>query len=216
MTQVNFDATTVEPLKGREAIPEDWYTVVISASPAVENKSKTGGFLEVTMKVTEGNYANKEIVDRLNLYHPNPVTVEIAHRKLSSYCHATGVMQIQDTQQLHGVPFKVKLGIEPGEGQYGPQNVVAIVKSLKEMAETPQAGAAQPSGAAQTFTPPGMNQQPPAMAQQQPAVQQPTQPNQAGVGWTPPANQIQQSPAQQGVQTAEVQAPASPTPPWAK
>ena len=40
------------------------------------------------------------------------MTVEIAQRELNSICHAVGKLRVADTEELHGIPMKVKLGFE--------------------------------------------------------------------------------------------------------
>ena len=53
----------------------------------------------------DGPYKGRKLFDRLNLVNANPVTVEIAQRTLSAICHATGRMQVQDSEELHLIPF---------------------------------------------------------------------------------------------------------------
>ena len=117
-----FDATSVAPQSAPGALPSDWYNVLITDSEMVETKAKTGSMLKLTMKVMDGPNAGRLLWDRLNLYNPNPVAVEIAQKTLSSICHATGVMQVQDSSVLHGIPIMVRAVHKPASGGYDESN----------------------------------------------------------------------------------------------
>jgi hypothetical protein len=183
----------------------------------------------------DGQYAGRQVLDRLNIQHPNPVAAEIAYRRLSAYCHATGVIQVQDSQQLHGIPFKARVSVRTDStGQYEPSNEIKAVKHINEDTGTTAAPAQQgfqaPAQQAPAQQFPQWNiqqpQQAPQQQWQQPPVQpapapqqfqQPTQqaPAQGGAP-VPPWMQGQQAPAQ-AAQSAPQAAPAAgPTPPWAQ
>ena len=127
-----FDATQVAPATGYDVIPKGEYIVRISDSDVVENNAKTGTILKITLEVAEGQYQGRKIFDQLNLTNPNEMAVKIARERLSAYCHATGVIQLQDSQQLHGIPFiaKVKVKVDKN-GVYDDRNEMASCKKLE-------------------------------------------------------------------------------------
>lgn len=232
MAQLNFDARQVDPQQSFEPIPAGWYNMMIVESEMKPTSNGQGAYLQLTLKVVDGQYAGRQVFDRLNLQNPNPVAVEIAYRRLSAYCHATGVIQVQDSQQLHGIPFKARVSVRTDStGQYEPSNEVKAVKHINEDTGTtaappqqataqqfPQWNIQQPQQAPQQST-----QQAPVPQQfpqpaQQPQFQQPA-PQQApaqGGAPVPPWMQGQQAPAQ-AAQSAPQAAPAAgPTPPWAQ
>jgi hypothetical protein len=140
MATLNFDAATVEPSQSFEPIPDGWYAVQITASETKPTKDGSGAYLELTLKVLEPPYTNRNLFYRLNIKNNNPVAQEIAYRQLSAICHATGVIQVADSQQLHGLPFKVKVTVRKDDsGKYDPTNEIKAVKNINEGTGAPSA-----------------------------------------------------------------------------
>ena len=190
MAQLNFDASQVAPNTGNpDPVPADWYSAMIDQSEMKPTKDGTGTFLELRFNIVEGQYANRKIYARLNLRNANPVAQEIAYGELSAICHATSVMQLQDSQQLHGQPMKIKVAVRPAKDGYEANN---DIKSYENANATTGGGSAPAAGG----MPAGFGTQP----AQQPA-QQPTQ---------QPAQQTQQQPAQQPWQQPAQTQPAQP------
>lgn len=211
MATLNFNAATIEPTTSFEAIPAGWYNCIIMGSEMKPTKDGQNQYLRLTLKVLDGQYANRQLFDNLNLTHSNPVAVEIAQRKLSAYCHATGVIQVQDSSQLHGIPFKARVSIRPADGQYEASNDIKDVKHAQDPSAGPvgggapqpqanpaQAGFGQP---VQGFGQPAQLQ--PSLAPVNPAQQhtQPIQPQNQ-----PAAQAVQQTPF-----TPETPAPSNPS-----
>lgn len=126
MALLQFDASAVQPdTMTFDPIPAGNYTAIISESEVVQTKSGTGQMLKLRWDVVDGPMKGRVVFDRLNIVNSNPKAEEIGQRQLSSLCHAAGVMQLQDTQQLHGVPVSIKVAIRKDEtGQYGDSNEV--------------------------------------------------------------------------------------------
>lgn len=113
MAQLNFDASTVAPQEAFDPIPAGWYPAQI-----VESEMKAGGkpgsaYLAITLQIMGGDFNNRKVFDRFNLQNANPVAVEIAYRSLSAVCHAVGLIQVADSQLLHGRPLMVKVSVRP-------------------------------------------------------------------------------------------------------
>lgn len=133
MAMLQFNANDVPPDKKFDPIPAGWYNVMIVDSEIKPNSAGTGNYLQLTVRVVDGQFAGRQIFDTLNISHPNAVAQDIAQKKLSAYCHATGVMQLNDSQQLHGIPLAVRVTIKNDPtGQYDPRNEVKAVKSVNE------------------------------------------------------------------------------------
>lgn len=240
MAQLNFDASQVAPDTGlSDPVPAGWYNVMIDESEMKPTKQEGGMRLALRFNIIDGQYANRKIFSGLNLRNANPVAQEIAYKQLSAICHAVGVMQVQDSQQLHGRPLKVKVKVRAASGDYEASNEITAYKNINEQVDGPVGGAPtgaapwapapQPAAAPQAapwagqpaaapvvpapqFAPP---QPPPAPAAaapqwQAPAVQQPWQQPAA------PAAPVQQpAPQQPAPQQAPAQHPAQgATPPW--
>lgn len=167
MAQLNFDANTVDPNVTFDPLPAAWYKMAIESSEMKPTKDGMGSYLELKLKVLEGQYVNRTIFDRLNLRNANATAQEIAYKTLSAICHATGVIQLQDSQQLHGIPMNVKVAVRAATGDYEASNDVKGYKNANEAMGNVQ----QP---ANTMQLPNAQQQP-AQQQQQQAWQQPAQ-----------------------------------------
>ena len=120
-----FDATTVEPNKPIEILPPGKYVVQIVTSEMRATKDGQGQYLWLELDVLEGEFQGRKLFDRLNLVNNNPTTVEIAQRTLSAICHATGRMQVQDSEELHLAPMVADVRVQPSKTEgYGPANTL--------------------------------------------------------------------------------------------
>jgi len=197
MAALNFNAATVAPSSAFDVLPAGWYNVRMTESINKPTKDGKGSYLAITLTVIDGPAAGRKIFDRLNLVNKNETAVKIAYETLSAICHATGVIQLQDSTQLHGIPMQVKVKIKPAEGGYEEGNETAGYKKI-EGGSIPGAPAAPA-----WVQPPAAPMQPPqqvAPPVTQPWAQQPQQPPVAQA--QPPVPQA--PPAQQAA-----------TPPWA-
>lgn len=143
-----FDANNVEPSTPRDPVPPGDYLAQIAWSEFKTTKKGDGQYLELEFEVLEPEeFAGRKFWDRLNLDNPNAKAVEIAERTLSAICRAAGVMQVEDSEQLHEIPMVVKLDIEGPDEQ---KRVNQRVKGYKAAGEAPvgAAGSAPAQGAA--------------------------------------------------------------------
>lgn len=215
--QLNFDASTVAPDTGFDTVPAGWYNVAIDDSELKPTKPKIGetqqgAYLQLRFNILDGQYAGRKLFTRLNVKNSNQQTVEIAYKQLSAICHAVGVMQVQDSQQLHGLPLKVKVKIRKGNDEYEDQNEIIAYRNVNEQVEMAGATPANPfqgGGAPQA----PQFQQPAAPTFQQPAQTQAPMQQQAPVNpgaqpWAqPPGGFQQQAPVQQAPVQQQTSAP---------
>lgn len=222
MAQLNFDATQVTPNQGFETIPAGWYNVAVDESALKPTKNGAGSYLELRFSVLDGQYHGRKLFARLNLHSTGPngqQAMEIAQRQLSAVCHATGILRLQDSAQLHGIPLKVKVKIRKDkDGEYEDSNEITTFKNINEQTD----GGAAAAGGAPMFG--GAPQMPPQQPQGFPQgfgapMQQPAQqPAQQGQWQQPPQQPVQQQapmqPAQQPPQ-GQWQPPVQGQQPWA-
>lgn len=158
MALLNFNANDIALGDNFEAIPAGDYDAIVTDSEMRQTKDGLGQYLSLTLEIQSGQFQGRKLFDRLNLQNRNPKAVEIAQRQLAQLCHATGIMQVQDSQQLHNRPLVVKVSVkhEPG---YDPRNEV---KGYKARGAAAQAPAFQAPRAAAPFQP----QQPQAQPQE--------------------------------------------------
>jgi hypothetical protein len=119
-----FDATTVDPAAGFELFPAGQYVVQIVSSEMRPTRDGGGQYLWLELDVLEGPLAGRKLFDRLNLVNASAQTVEIAQRTLSAICHATGRLQVQDSQELHLIPMIADVKVKPPKNGYGESNKV--------------------------------------------------------------------------------------------
>ena len=190
-----FNAQQYDPTQGGGSLPVGRHPVIIESSEVKANKANDGGYLQLNLKLIDGPQMGTTGAYRLNLYHSNPQTAEIAHRQLSAICHVIGVFNVQDSQQLHNIPFIIEVGLQKGEE--------AAQKGYTEVKKVFDINGNEPGKAGQGA--------PAAQPQQQPAAQ-------GGFGQQQPAAQPQgNAPAWGGGQPAQQQpqgAPAGNAPAW--
>ena len=128
-----FNANDVEPNEAFSALPAGEYDVIIMGSEMKSTKLGNGKYLELQLQVLGGTYQNRRLFDRLNLVNQSDVAVQIAKGTLSSICRAVGVLEPNDSSELHTKPLtaivKVRKDLE-GNNQnevkgYKPRNAQA-------------------------------------------------------------------------------------------
>jgi hypothetical protein len=107
MATLNFNANEVEPNSGFDPLPDGKYTAVITDSEMKSIKDNTGKYLRLEFTITEGQYKGRKVWDNLCLEHPKKQTVQIARGNLSAICRAVGVLEPQDSAQLHNLPLQI-------------------------------------------------------------------------------------------------------------
>ena len=86
-------------------VPPNKYVVAIVKSEYKTTKAKNGHYLQMDMKIQEGEYKGRTLFERLNLDNPNPTAVEIANKTLNTICDACGKFGVEDSDELHGIPM---------------------------------------------------------------------------------------------------------------
>ena len=206
MANLNFNAQTVEPQAAFDPLPAGWYPMQIVESELKPTSNGEGQYLQLKLQVINGDHANRVVYERLNIVNKNSTAQEIAYRNLSAICHSTGVIQVEDSQQLHGIPMEVKLGVRPAQNGYDASNEV---KGYRAIGGGMMQVGGQPAGAPQG----GFPQQAPAQQAPQGGQWAPgglPQGNQPQQGWQPAQQQAPQPAWQQQapVQQPPVQQPA--------
>lgn len=184
-----FNAQQFDPTQGGGSLPVGRHPVIIESSEVKANKANDGGYLQLNLKLIDGPQTGTTGAYRLNLYHSNPQTAEIAHRQLSAICHVVGVFNVQDSGQLHNIPFIIEVGLQKGEE--AAQKGYTEVKKVFDINGNEPGKAGQGAPAAQPQQPAqgGFGQQQPQQPQgggawgQQPAQQPAAQPQGNAPAW---------------------------------
>ena len=238
MTQLQnaFVPANYNPVQGSAQLPLGRHPFRITESAIATNKDEQGGHLKFGVTIIEGPNAGATGDYRINLYHQNAKTCEIAHNQLAALAYACnlGHTQISDTRQFEGQCFigevtNQKLTDQQSAKQAAGENVVPFTQISKvfymdgrepgkeHMAPAQQAPAqAQPMppapAAVSAYQPPAQQQAPAQGGWQQPAAaaaDQTTQQNQPAY----------QQPAQQAAPAANAgwqqnAAPGAAKPAW--
>ena len=206
MVQFAFDASTVAPSQGIQAVPAGMYKVVIDeiTKEPVSRSTPDNPLwcFSLKLKILDGQYAGRFLFHRLNIgLTDKPKAMEIAYGELSAIQHAVDCIQMQDTDQLLNRPMEVRVAYRPAREVTDPQTQEK--KSYDESNDVKLFRKIENSGpgAAAGFTPPpgfGAPQMPPqgfAPQQQQMPPQQgyaPPQQQQAPFAGSPQFPQTQQ------------------------
>lgn len=210
-----FDARQVDPAAFAAPPILGDYHVRIVESEAKPTADNSGGYLQLDLEILDpGPYLNTKIPYRLNLYNKSQQTVEIAYRQLSAVCYVTGVFNVTDTRQLHGIPFIAIIGPQKDNPQYA--NVFGV-KDINGNLPGKTPGAAGVTAAPlppvnqPAWAPPGAAAAPAQPAWQPPGAPTPPVASAPPPTWTPPG-----APPAAAPPTWQPGAAAAPSkPPWA-
>ncbi len=151
-----FDANTIAPESGRGPIPTADYRLMIVDSKETVSKNSGNKMIELTFEVIEGNFKGSKVWHYLNLWHPSQQTAQIAQAQLSSICHATGRLQVTDTQQLHNIPMVCRVEHEAADPAKNKREGNKIA-SWRSASAAPAGGAPGPGMNAPGAQAPGVN-----------------------------------------------------------
>lgn len=112
------------------ALPSGEYPALITDSDVKPTKSGTGSYLELVYQVIDGAYKGRKVWARITLQNPNSTAVQIGQQHLAQLRHATGQLQLTDSQQLHNIPHVIRVEHKPASGSYGESNEVREFKAL--------------------------------------------------------------------------------------
>lgn len=210
MAHLGFDATQVQPDTGQlDPIPAGWYNAMVDESELKPTSDGLGARLAVRFNIIDGQYANRKIYTGFNIRNTNPVAQEIAFKQLSALAHAVGVLQVQDSQQLHGIPLKIRVKIRPPQNGYEAQNDISAYKDVNYSPDSKGGDAsapAAPAGMGAPAAPAGFGTAaPPAAPAAAPAA--------GGAGWGGAPAQPWQQPGASAPAAASAPPPFTPPAP---
>ena len=145
MAQLNFNASEVDTTS-RDAIPSGTYEAVVTDSEMRATKNGLGMGLNLTFEIlSEGPAKGRKVFAWINYEHPKVEAQRIGREELASLCKAVGVVELNDTVQLHNLPLLVTVGIDRNDPT---RNVVKAYKAkpapAAQGAQKPQAAGAAP------------------------------------------------------------------------
>lgn len=143
---VQADERSYDPL------PAGTYAFEVVESAIKQTKAGTGQYIELTLRVADGQHENRRLWERINFMNENAKAQTIGQQQLKALCDACGIQgELEDTQQLHGILFNGKVVIEKDKtGQYGDRNTIRSFAPYSASAPAPAAPAPAPRPAAPT------------------------------------------------------------------
>lgn len=143
LLNIQFDQTEIaQAQKGGDfaPIPAGTYIAQINRSEIKSTKAGTGSYLSLGFQIVEGEYEGRMIFQNITLANPNQVAAQIGREQLAQLAGACGIYQLGDSQELHGIPMQIRVGIEVDKtGQYEPSNNIKKFMALQGQAPSVQA-----------------------------------------------------------------------------
>lgn len=114
MATFNFNAAGIQPMQPRsfEPLPAGEYEMIVTKSDVKQTKAGNGHYIELEMQVISGEHSGRRHWERLNIDNPNKDAEEIAKAALAGLCLAVGQPDINDTVEIHDIPFVASIEID--------------------------------------------------------------------------------------------------------
>ena len=111
-------------------IPADWYLAEIIKSEIKTTNDKSGKYIALTFKISEGEHEGRMLYSNLNIVNKSDVAVKIARADLKAICDSVGFTgELEDTIDLHNIPLMIKVTIKPETSQWPAKNEVKAYRS---------------------------------------------------------------------------------------
>lgn len=147
LAPLGFNPAEVEDMgDGFKVIAPGFYNVVIVESAVNDTKNGSGKVLELKYQITDGPQTGSVLVDRINIQNASDKAQRIGLSQLKNICDAIGfVGLLNDSAQLHGKPFAVKVIVEQFESNKEPGKMLDSNRVEKRMSRTKAQEAAIPA-----------------------------------------------------------------------
>lgn len=129
---MQFNAGQHAERQHNSLMPAGWYVVQIVNSEIKPTKTPGGARLNLQFKIMQGDFAGRVMFGGYNVKNANPVAVQIAMEELAELSRAVKVPVWNDTEQLHGIPFNLKVKVRQQPG-YEPSNEPQIYQAIDNM-----------------------------------------------------------------------------------
>lgn len=223
MAALNFNPLQYDPIGEFTVFPAGWYPMAARKSEVkAANSNQSNGYLQYDCEILDGPHKGQTYQWRFNLYNQNEQARDIANRMLATLCFACGVAPLNDSSQLHGIPFQVlleerEMDYRPNDDRSKPKrkaNEVTAIRDIHGNAPGKPGNGAAGSSGAPSSAPGSAPMQPPAGMPPagQPAGQPAADPS---AGWQPNAGQPAGAPAAGWGQPPAQQPPQQPQAPAA-
>ena len=131
----------------RDPLPPGKYEMVVTKSDIRMTKAGDGEYIELEMQVVDGAHSGRRHWERFNVNNKNKTAEDIARSQLASLCRALGVEDINDTEDLHDLPFVAGIEIDrkdPTRNRIMSYGAAANQPPAPKTAPAPRAAGARP------------------------------------------------------------------------
>lgn len=112
-----FNANDVDPNAPRAPIPQGDYLAIMTKSERKPTKSGNGDLLMAEFTIQGGQHDKRTVKAHLNLWNANAEASRIAWGDMSAICRAVGIMEPNDTTDLHNIPIMLSIGVGAPDSQ---------------------------------------------------------------------------------------------------
>jgi hypothetical protein len=121
-----------------EPLPIGDYRAEIIASDIKPTKDGSGQYIQFEMKILEGDYAGRMAWDRINLWNQNETAARIAVQTMKKILDACGKGAVDDTEELHQIPFILKITMRQNKKTGEMQNAYSYAREGEAPAARPK------------------------------------------------------------------------------
>jgi hypothetical protein len=118
-----------ESSKNFRPMPAGWYPATISEVEIKQTRAGTGEYISVKYIITGPTHQGRGVYGNLNIKNPSPKAEEIGRKRLGQLMRATGLAEVENTDQFIGKNLLIKLEERLSE-EYGDDNEVKGFKAL--------------------------------------------------------------------------------------
>lgn len=107
------------------------YPLELTETDIKATKAGTGELLTYKIRITGGELEDRLIFGQLNITNPNEIAQKIGQSEFLAMRTVVGVLEPEDTDELHFREFQGVVKITPAKGEYKAKNEVDWGKTLK-------------------------------------------------------------------------------------
>lgn len=151
MARVDFNAEGVEARRSFDVLPDNTEVLCHLVSSDWKDSSNGGRYIALVFDVIDGPHVGRSFFDNLNLDMGNrdddkaKKAIKIAESALAELCRACGKVAIAETDELHGIPLVLRLGIDKARGDFPEKNKIKEYKRANARAASSDEKPAAPS-----------------------------------------------------------------------
>lgn len=132
MARINFNATDLpESTNDFSPIPAGEYTVTVRDAELRTTKDGAGEYIKLKLHVDGPTHTGRILFSNLNIANKSEVAQRIGQQQLGEIMRAIGLAAVEDTDQLIGGTFLVKVAIREAQNGYEAQNEVKGYKAIQ-------------------------------------------------------------------------------------